>query len=611
MPVLSPVRYIGASTISQRNGAGLPVAVAAYGPAVILILWAVALLSGADAVGTDNDDVMRLVQVRDLLAGQGWFDMTQYRLGLAGGTAMHWSRLVDAPIAGLILIFRSVMPASQAEAAALAIWPLSLVFPLLAAMGLAGWRIGGNAGMHFALSFTALLILGSNRFSPGAIDHHNVQLTLVAIMLAGLADPLRKPSSLAATGAAMALAIAIGAETVPFVAVGCLCIAGLWWWHGERFARAAIAFGLSLITVITAAFFATVGPSSYAMVTCDSLSLGFYGIATTGCAMLIASALLASGLSRPKRLVVLAVNAIVVLSTIRVLAPQCLASPLADLDPMLVELWLRGVAEAFSFNQQLVYEPYSIGSFYAAGIFAAAVCLFRIVQRQRVEMHLILLLLVLTSWSISLVQIRGAIFANLVSILPLALLGTDLRRSTKADPSHKGIALTYGLTVLASVPLFWSFGGEMAGHGLDRIVKPSLAGRTASASFPASCGTREAVSPLAGLPAGVVASASDYGAEILRFTPHRVLSGPYHRNQAGMLTELHIGLTKSAEAQAFLRGAGVTIVAFCAGDLQTRLLTTIKKDGLYADLSRHIVPGYLEPMPQAEDAAMRIFLVKY
>ena len=47
----------------------------------------------------DPDDVMRLVQVRDWLGGQGWFDLTQHRVSPPQGVAMHWSRLVDLPIA--------------------------------------------------------------------------------------------------------------------------------------------------------------------------------------------------------------------------------------------------------------------------------------------------------------------------------------------------------------------------------------------------------------------------------------------------------------------------------------------------------------------------------
>src|SRR3954452_14790108 len=41
----------------------------------------------------DTDDAMRLVQVRDLLAGQSWFDLTATRLD-PPGTLMHWSRVV-------------------------------------------------------------------------------------------------------------------------------------------------------------------------------------------------------------------------------------------------------------------------------------------------------------------------------------------------------------------------------------------------------------------------------------------------------------------------------------------------------------------------------------
>src|SRR5215213_10010013 len=48
----------------------------------------------------DTDDNMRMMQVRGLLHGQGWFDLQQHRLA---GSNIHWSRLVDLPIAGLIL----------------------------------------------------------------------------------------------------------------------------------------------------------------------------------------------------------------------------------------------------------------------------------------------------------------------------------------------------------------------------------------------------------------------------------------------------------------------------------------------------------------------------
>ena len=59
-----------------------------------------------DAMSTD--DAMRLVEVRDLIAGQGWFDLTQYRLD-PPGLPMHWSRVIDAPLAAIILMLRPLV----------------------------------------------------------------------------------------------------------------------------------------------------------------------------------------------------------------------------------------------------------------------------------------------------------------------------------------------------------------------------------------------------------------------------------------------------------------------------------------------------------------------
>src|SRR5882757_9611547 len=76
---------------------------------VFLMLWAgVALALAAPAIrdgvfdAMSTDDAMRLVEVKDLIAGQGWFDLTQHRLDPPAGTPMHWSRLIDLPLAALM-----------------------------------------------------------------------------------------------------------------------------------------------------------------------------------------------------------------------------------------------------------------------------------------------------------------------------------------------------------------------------------------------------------------------------------------------------------------------------------------------------------------------------
>lgn len=585
-------------------------AVSFYGVVTVAILLLINLPGATDYVGADNDDVMRLVQVRDLLAGQSWFDLTQYRLGLDGGTLMHWSRLVDLPIAGLIWAFAQLLPAERAEAAALLVWPLFLTLPLFAAVAIGARRIGGLSAMPIALGLAALLVVTSNRFLPGAIDHHNVQLVLVATIAAMLVDPRYKPASFAIAGLAAALAIAIGAETSPVVATACLVVAVLWAWHGSAFAPAARAFALTVTIAISALFFATVPPRLYTMAACDSLSISYYGITAIGGLLLLLSVQLASRASRPVRFAALGLNGVAVLGTALVLAPQCLQNPLNDLDPLLFTLWLNSVAEAQSIVGQLRIEPASIGGFYVVGIFAIAVCIFRIARKDRTEVHAILLPLILVSWAVALVQLRGAVFANLLSVLPLSLLIAELRRNARDDPENLSAGFAFAVSTLVAVPSVWVIVGVFATEGTAGITRRFEAQLTGSATG-ADCESAVALRQLASLPPATVVAPSNAGSEILRFTAHRVLSAPYHRNQGGMLTELHIGLSQPGEAEAFLRGAGATVIAYCRSDPQTETIRDLKPDGLYAALERGEVPSYLEALPLDPKSGMALYRTRF
>ncbi len=558
-------------------------------------LLAMFIASATDYVGSDNDDIMRLVQVRDLLAGQSWFDLTQYRLGLEGGTLMHWSRLVDLPIATLINLASLFLPEHQAEAVALTAWPLLLIPFLLYPLGLAARRLAGPSAMHIALGLGCLFAFTSIRFHPGAIDHHNIQLVLAAWIAAMLIDPQRRSTSYAAAGVACALAISIGAETVPFVAAACLVVALQWIWIGKETAAPIRAFGLSLALAISTIFFLTVPPQFYGIVTCDSLSLGFYALSAMGGLLLVLATGAPRRTSRSARFAIGGLVGGALLVSAKVIAPECLASPLAGLDPMLVQLWLSAVTEAQSFWHILLQQPHAVGGFYVVGFFALVVCLFRALDEEHREVHLVLFLLIGVNWGISLIQVRGFAFANLLSILPLALLIADLRRGSQQDPENANAAFAYVATVLAAVPAVWALGGALVATGLEEpIGMEAVTQEAGGRQEQGECSSEAEMAELAAMPAGVVAAPSNSGAEILRFTPHRVLTGPYHRNQAGMLTELHIGLAPADEARAFLAGAGVTVLAFCKTDPQTEMLIAAKSDGLYADLSRGRVPAFLQ-----------------
>src|SRR5450755_2938326 len=74
----------------------------------------------------NTDDAMRLVEVRDWLAGQAWFDLHQYRLDPPGGVQMHWTRVLDLPLGLLVRLFSIFLPVEGAERLTRIVFPLAL-----------------------------------------------------------------------------------------------------------------------------------------------------------------------------------------------------------------------------------------------------------------------------------------------------------------------------------------------------------------------------------------------------------------------------------------------------------------------------------------------------
>ncbi len=64
-------------------------------PAAVVAVWGLwcvltlALAAGQGFAIDGPDNHMRLFEVRDLLAGQNWFDVTQYRIDPPHGASMH------------------------------------------------------------------------------------------------------------------------------------------------------------------------------------------------------------------------------------------------------------------------------------------------------------------------------------------------------------------------------------------------------------------------------------------------------------------------------------------------------------------------------------------
>jgi len=73
------------------------------------------------------DDFLRLHQVMNWMNGQGWYDLKLYRMFPPAGGDIHWSRIVDVPIAGLIWFFDNFTTPQTAARLASITWPTVLM----------------------------------------------------------------------------------------------------------------------------------------------------------------------------------------------------------------------------------------------------------------------------------------------------------------------------------------------------------------------------------------------------------------------------------------------------------------------------------------------------
>src|SRR5580693_8752033 len=260
----------GQATLKARPGAN---------PGVLLpLLWLAAAVALAlpsirggvfDAMSTD--DAMRLVQVRDLIDGQGWLDLFQHRLN-PPGTPMHWSRVVDVPLAALILLLRPLIGTHGAETVTLFLWPaLLLAAALVLVAAIARQMSNGVASVRIAAVVLAVLSAPALiHFRPGAIDHHNAQIDLL-LALVLLTSQIEQSAVKAALGGVVAsLSLAIGIEMLPAIAAISLAVLGLLIWRGASVSRQIGAFGMALAASSLVLASALLPPSSLASPVCDT-----------------------------------------------------------------------------------------------------------------------------------------------------------------------------------------------------------------------------------------------------------------------------------------------------------------------------------------------------
>ncbi len=552
----------------------------------------------------DNDSLLRMVQVLDFLAGQNWYDLHQYRMGPPGGFIMHWSRFVDAPIAALLLLARAITGSlDAAEKIVEVVYPALL---LIAAMFLL-LRLVRLLGKPEALLPTtivgAVALYNLPLFQSAALDHHNIQLVLVLTTILFLISAPERPLAGFISGAAAAVSLVIGMETAPYVALAGVIVALGFLFRGSAERLYAAAFGAGFAGISLLSFLSTVPWPLWSDPRCDAFTLPQMSVAVLAGTGLTATALFpACHGSQWRRTLSLLAVAGAVAALLLLAFPQCIAAPYAALDPRLRAYWMGSISEAQSIRQVLQTQPAMVATYYCTPVLGALVLVWRSwrVGPQRPE--LIFAAFLVAAIFVSLWQIRGMFFSIPLSAVPLAIWVGDWRAKIEREPSRYG-SLKLAAVWLLSFNFVWSTATQAA---VARFSPEKAAG---DAAVKGDCVSPKDYSALAALPSTTVLAVTNLGAPILRYTRHRVLAGPYHRDVQGGLAMLDAFTGTDADARGIVRRYGVTLVASCAGNAETRKLKGMAPHGLAARLAEGDVPSWLSAIPASPDSALRLFRV--
>ncbi len=576
----------------------------------VIVAWTAAaaslLFGGPSAQGSMSaDDLMRFSEVRDFLAGQNWFDVSQYRLDPPTGSSMHWSRLVDLPLAFLIWLLTPFTGRAIAETVTSTIWPMLLLIPSLALVGLLAKRLSNASAILPAILLAAVSVPSLIHFRPGALDHHGYQLLLMLSTLYGTTDRGNARAMPALGGFAAALSIAIGLEMTPILAAVLAAVGIRWVVEGKDSAPLTSSFGITFGAGTAALFVATVSPASWSVVQCDFISLPCVAAAGLSGGLLALLANASDRLATPYvRLAAGSMAGSITITCVFIPFHSCLGNPYGMIDPRVAAIWLSHVSEtqnALEFAQNF---PGEWLTFYASPLGALLLGMAAMLKQPRQQWAIFIapLFALFAFDTVALWEVRGTAGANLIAQPVLAAALVIIFQIHGSLLASRFAIFSF---LLLSSPVL-----TLAGGGINSIVSRLNPGRNpASDGGPLACRRPADMERLAGLSPGLVVSYIDIGPAILARTKHSVLAAPYHRNVRGNANAYDILLADDMIAHRLLKEYQASYIAICPGSPDRTYMRDAAPDGLSERLARGDTPDYLEAMPGVPGETLKIFRV--
>lgn len=583
----------------------------------------------------DTDDNMRYLQVRDWLNGQSWWDLTQHRLDPPRGANIHWSRLVDLPIAGLMLFFRLFTNGARADELALGVAPLLPLLVLMLALAFLARRLAKDDPGHGW--FIAMLLplgasMGLSMFMPLRVDHHGWQLALTATTLAGLVDRKWVRGGIVA-GVSSAASVVIGMEMMVYLA-GAGGLIALRWIFKDGAERRMRPYALSLggTTAIGYALFAS---NANRLPVCDALSPVWTSILILAAGVLYTLTLLPLR-NWPQRFIAAAIGGAIIGGFAYLAWPQCLTGAY-QISPELQKSWLVYIREAKPIYVQDRASWVPMISLPAIGLLCALIgCWNARRDADRLWAWGTVMLMIAFAIALTFWQIRAGPAAQLLAIAPVAWAGWALVVAFFTARWWQRLLAIPGLILLGSAASAYSLypivnraiaanstpatparpsstsSTISAGNGtaLPAAIRPKEA-KPANRSAPAKvannatsstrrsearCRTQPALMVLNQIPPATIFTLVDLGPRLIAITHHSAIAGPYHRNGKAIL-DIHHAFDGPPERFREIAAAhGATYFLYCPNFPEGTIYPRRSPNGFYARLVRGEPLPFLQPV---------------
>jgi hypothetical protein len=566
----------------------------------LLILWlvmcAILIFSAHNIIttraGWDPDDKLRLVQLRDFLAGQSWFDNTQYRLNPPDGGLMHWSRLIELPLALIVLITKPLFGQAVAEMIAGTAVPLIGLGLVAYMLSRIATRLGNAEAGTIAIILTLFSMPLLPQFQPMRIDHHGWQIVLAVLALWTMFWPDKKRGGIV-LGLALATWMHISLEGLPAAAAFFLILG--WRWviekaHGQRLIWTISSFASASVML----FLGTQPNWLNAAPYCDTISPPYLAAIIVAAGIMLPS-IAAKPDNRRWRLAASLGAGAAAIAAILIIAPQCSRGAFGNLDPLVRDYWYFNINEGLPIWHQNAKDVLIMIAAPLCGIPALFALQAKAIGGKankdlRVAGYFLIYAIVVSFLVARTVSVAAAFAIPLVAVWINSLF--QLYRRSQVQQTR---------ILLVAFMLFLIVPGALIAQGYDSIrsifSEPEKASEVSARIADEKCQSVQSVSALSKLPRARFLAPFDMGPTILLTTPHSVLASSHHRNEKGMHDHIEIWRSLPDKSFGFIKLHGIQYIAACPSQAELEYYVKKHPKGLWGLLAKGTPPAWLEPMP--------------